>query len=261
MPSGSPAKIRNAGAIFLGAHTPEAIGDYVAGSNHVLPTARSARFSSGLGVLDFMKRTSILKCGPEQLAALGPVGHRARRGRGPRRPRPLGRDPPQPAMTPRESRADNNRLVAVTLDEASIGRSSPDVEHERAIAIYDLIEENSFAPVGHDERPLRAAHRHQGATGWCSTSGAQDGEPVIAHLLSLTPFRRIVKDYFLICDSYYAAIRTATPDQIEAIDMGRRGLHDEGSRILQDALKRKVKVDFDTARRLFTLICVLHWKG
>ena len=89
----------------------------------------------------------------------------------------------------------------------------------------------------------------------------EDGKPVIAHLLSLTPFKRIVKDYFLICDSYYAAIRTATPDRIEAIDMGRRGLHDEGSRILQDAIKRKVMVDFDTARRLFTLICVLHWKG
>jgi uncharacterized protein (UPF0262 family) len=84
---------------------------------------------------------------------------------------------------------------------------------------------------------------------------------VVAHLLSLTPFKKIVKDYFLICDSYYAAIRTATPDRIEAIDMGRRGLHDEGSRILQDAIKLKVKVDFDTARRLFTLICVLHWKG
>jgi uncharacterized protein (UPF0262 family) len=89
----------------------------------------------------------------------------------------------------------------------------------------------------------------------------QNNKPVIAHLLSLTPFKGIVKDYFMICDSYYAAIRTATPDKIEAIDMGRRGLHDEGSRILQDAIKRKVKVDFDTARRLFTLICVLHWKG
>ena len=88
-----------------------------------------------------------------------------------------------------------------------------------------------------------------------------DGTPVITHLLSLTPFRRIVKDYFLICDSYYAAIRTATPDRIEAIDMGRRGLHDEGSRILMERLKRKISVDFDTARRLFTLICVLHWKG
>jgi uncharacterized protein (UPF0262 family) len=88
-----------------------------------------------------------------------------------------------------------------------------------------------------------------------------DGEPIAAHFLSLTPFRKIVKDYFLICDSYYAAIRTATPDRIEAIDMGRRGLHDEGSHILMERLKDKVALDFDTARRLFTLICVLHWKG
>jgi uncharacterized protein (UPF0262 family) len=88
-----------------------------------------------------------------------------------------------------------------------------------------------------------------------------DGAPVVAHLLSLNPFRRIVKDYFMICDSYYAAIRTATPDRIEAIDMGRRGLHDEGSKILQERLVGKVDMDFATARRLFTLICVLHWKG
>ena len=89
----------------------------------------------------------------------------------------------------------------------------------------------------------------------------EDGTPVVAHLLSLTPFRRIVKDYFMICDSYYQAIRTATPDKIEAIDMGRRGIHDEGSRTLQERLEGKVRVDFDTARRLFTLISVLHWKG
>ena len=89
----------------------------------------------------------------------------------------------------------------------------------------------------------------------------EDGAPLMAHLLSLTPFRRIVKDYFLICDSYYKAIRTATPSQIEAIDMGRRGLHNEGSELLMERLKEKIEVDFDTARRLFTLICVLHWKG
>ena len=83
----------------------------------------------------------------------------------------------------------------------------------------------------------------------------------MAHLLSLSPLRRIVKDYFMVCDSYYEAIRTATPERIEAIDMGRRALHDEGSQLLMERLKRKVTVDFDTARRLFTLICVLHWKG
>ena len=86
-------------------------------------------------------------------------------------------------------------------------------------------------------------------------------EPVMAHLLSLSPLRRIVKDYYMVCDSYYDAIRTATPERIEAIDMGRRALHDEGSQLLMERLKRKVAIDFETARRLFTLICVLHWKG
>ena len=156
--------------------------------------------------------------------------------------------------------AGKQRLVAVTLDENSIGRSSPDIEHERAVAIYDLIEENSFAPVGHDGGPYKL-NLGLKENRLVFDIRLANGKPVTVHLLSLTPFKRIVKDYFLICDSYYAAIRTATPDRIEAIDMGRRGLHNEGSRILQDALKRKVKVDFDTARRLFTLICVLHWKG
>src|SRR5437868_2403610 len=121
------------------------------------------------------------------------------------------------------------RVVAVTLDEESIGRSGPDIEHERAIAIYDLIEENLFAPEGAHEGPFTL---HIGITGnrLMFDIRREDGTPVVAHLLSLTPFRRIVKDYFMICDSYYQAIRTATPDKIEAIDMGRRGIHDEGSR-------------------------------
>ena len=153
-----------------------------------------------------------------------------------------------------------NRIVAVTLDEESIGRSGPDIEHERAIAIYDLIEKNLFAPEGAGEGPFAL---HLGITGnrLMFDIRREDGTPVVAHLLSLTPLRRIVKDYYLVCDSYYAAIRTATPDRIEALDMGRRALHDEGSTILMERLKRKVDVDFDTARRLFTLICVLHWKG
>ncbi|HEV2954927.1 MAG TPA: UPF0262 family protein [Xanthobacteraceae bacterium] len=155
---------------------------------------------------------------------------------------------------------DGKRLVAVTLDESSIGRSSADVEHERAVAIYDLIEQNSFAPVGHDSGPYSL---QLGITENRLVFDVRlgDGTPVIAHMLSLTPFRRIVKDYFLICDSYYKAIRTSTPSQIEAIDMGRRGLHDEGSRVLMERLKDKIEVDFDTARRLFTLLSVLHWKG
>ena len=155
MPKRLRAKIRNAGAIFIGAHTPEAIGDYVAGSNHVLPTARSARFSSGLGVLDFMKRTSLLKCGPEQLRALGPAAIALGEAEGLAAPCPLGGDPPQSAMSPAKSTpaAGKQRLVSVTLDEESIGRSNEDVEHEREVAIYDLLEQNTFAPVGHDGGP------------------------------------------------------------------------------------------------------------
>jgi uncharacterized protein (UPF0262 family) len=153
-----------------------------------------------------------------------------------------------------------DRLVAVTLDDASIGRSSADIEHERAVAIYDLIEDNSFSPTGHDGGPYALTLGVSGNRLMFDIR-LTDGTPVIAHLLSLAPFRRIAKDYFMVCDSYYAAIRSATPDRIEALDMGRRALHDEGSRILIERLKRKVELDFDTARRLFTLITVLHWKG
>ena len=154
----------------------------------------------------------------------------------------------------------SNRLVEVTIDESSIGRSNPDIEHERAIAIYDLIEENSFAPVDHENGPY-ALHLRMADNRLVFEIAQADGTAVVAHHLSLNPFRKIVKDYFLICDSYYDAIRNATPERIEAIDMGRRGLHNEGSKILMERLQEKVSVDFDTARRLFTLICVLHWKG
>jgi uncharacterized protein (UPF0262 family) len=160
----------------------------------------------------------------------------------------------------RSAKQKPNRLVAVTLDENSIGRSNPDVDHERAIAIYDLLEENSFAPLNDEGGPYTL---HLSITGARLVLDIRrsDGGPVMAHLLSLSPLRRIVKDYHTVCDSYYAAIRTATPDRIEALDMGRRALHDEGSRILMERLARKVKLDFDTGRRLFTLVCVLHWKG
>jgi uncharacterized protein (UPF0262 family) len=152
------------------------------------------------------------------------------------------------------------RLVEVVLDDQSIARATPDVEHERAVAIYDLIEDNFFAPAGHTGGPYRL---RLGLIDQKLLLDVRDneGQAVIAHILSLTPFRRIVKDYFMICDSYYAAIKTATPSQIETIDMARRGLHNEGSQILRDRLTEKIEVDFDTARRLFTLICALHWKG
>jgi uncharacterized protein (UPF0262 family) len=159
-----------------------------------------------------------------------------------------------------DASAGNNRLAAVHLDEASIGRSNPDVEHERAVAIYDLLEQNLFAPVDHAGGPYALNLSIDGSR-LVFDIRLEDGTPVVAHLLSLSPLRRVVKDYYMICDSYYQAIRTATPDKIEAIDMGRRGIHNEGSQILAERLAGKVELDHDTARRLFTLICVLHWKG
>src|SRR5690606_22166142 len=154
----------------------------------------------------------------------------------------------------------NARLVDEELDE-SIGRSTPDVEHERAVAIFDLIEDNSFRPAGDSGNgPYKLKLSLVSAKLVFSVS-RENGEPVVTHILSLTPFRRVVKDYFLICESYYEAIRSSTPSQIEAIDMGRRGLHNEGSQTLMDRLKGKIEVDFNTARRLFTLVCVLHWRG
>jgi uncharacterized protein (UPF0262 family) len=164
-------------------------------------------------------------------------------------------------MSEKPHAAARQRLVSVTLDEESIGRSNPDVEHERKVAIYDLLEQNNFAPDGHENEGPFALHLSINGARLVFDIRREDGAAVVAHLFSLTPLRRIVKDYYLICDSYYQAIRTATPDKIEAIDMGRRGIHNEGSRILMERLKGKVKVDIDTARRLFTLICVLHWKG
>jgi uncharacterized protein (UPF0262 family) len=154
----------------------------------------------------------------------------------------------------------NDRLISVELDEESIGRGSPDIEHERAVAIYDLLEENHFKLADQDGGPygLKLSIQEKRLVFDIRDSA---GEPVVTHILSLTPFRRIVKDYFMVCESYYQMIRSASPSRIEAVDMGRRGIHNEGSRILTERLEGKIDVDFDTARRLFTLICVLHWKG
>lgn len=151
------------------------------------------------------------------------------------------------------------KLCDVILDE-TIGRSTPDVEHERAVAIFDLIEENSFEPAGHAGGPYTLNLSLVDAKLVFGIK-TEAGEDVATHILSLTPFRRIIKDYFMICESYYEAIRSSTPSQIEAIDMGRRGIHNEGSQTLMDRLQGKIKLDFDTARRLFTLVCVLYWRG
>ncbi len=152
------------------------------------------------------------------------------------------------------------KLVKGALDEKSVVRRSPEVEHERAVAISDLIEDNSFAPVGEPPGPFALRLRIEESRLVFDIRDDSD-EPLGAVLLSLTPFRRIVKDYFEVCESYFEAIKTASPSRIEAIDMGRRGLHNEGSELLRERLAGKVELDLATARRLFTLICVLHIRG
>lgn len=155
---------------------------------------------------------------------------------------------------------DRRRLVKITLDERTVVRRSPEVEHERAVAIYDLLEENSFAPAGHEGGPYHLSLSIEDNRLVMDIRGT-DEVRVAEVQLAIGSFRRIVKDYFTICESYYQAIRRASPSQIEAIDMGRRGLHNEGSELLRERLSGKVDIDFKTARRLFTLVCVLHIRG
>ena len=153
------------------------------------------------------------------------------------------------------------RLIHVDLDESSIGSNSPEVEHERQVAIYDLIEENTFELVAGPPGPYKlgiaiAEHRLVFAV-----TAQEADEPDAMFLLSLNPFRKVVKDYFLICESYFEAIKHAPPAKIEAIDMARRALHDEGSALVMERLEGKIRLDEPTSRRLFTLLCALHWKG
>jgi uncharacterized protein (UPF0262 family) len=157
------------------------------------------------------------------------------------------------------------RLIEITLDDSGLPAPTPEVEQERRVAIFDLLEENRFALPPRDHRPvppgpyrLELAVRERRLVFDVSTDA---GEKLGAFHLSLTPFNQVVKDYFQICESYFDAVKHLPPSQIEAIDMGRRGIHNEGSRILLERLEGKVETDMATARRLFTLICVLHFKG
>ena len=138
-----------------------------------------------------------------------------------------------------------------------MARRTPEVEHERAVALFDLLEENDFCLVEGEPGPYKL---HIGIFEQRLVFGvhAQDDRKLRDIILSLTPFRRIVKDYFTVCESYYEAIKRSSPSQIEAIDMGRRGLHNEGAELLRERLAGKIELDSNTARRLFTLICVLH---
>ena len=152
------------------------------------------------------------------------------------------------------------RLSGIILDETSGVTRSKQVEQEREVAISDLLENNFFrlksSPGGPYHLTLGVAENRL-----VLDVALENGEPHGRVLLSLTPFRGVIRDYFLICDNYYKAIRTSPPQQIEALDMGRRALHDEGSTLLKKRLEGKIETDFDTARRLFTLICVMHLKG
>ena len=153
-----------------------------------------------------------------------------------------------------------SRLVTINLDQASIGRASPNIEHEREVAIFDILESNRFELEGRDDGPYALELSIVEDRLVFAVAQEGGGEP-FAVVLSLTPLRRVMKDYFIVCESYYQAIRTALPSRIQSIDMGRRALHNEGSQVLIERLKGKITVDGDTARRLFTLICALHWKG
>jgi len=152
------------------------------------------------------------------------------------------------------------RIAGITLDEHTVVRRSPDIEHERAVAIFDLLEENHFKPASGCAGPYNlhlAVEENRLNIEICSAANGSS-ETVV---LPLAPFRGIVRDYFMVCESYYEAIRRSSLAQIEAIDMGRRLLHNEGSSLLVERLADKVEIDLDTARRLFTLICVLHLRG
>jgi len=151
-----------------------------------------------------------------------------------------------------------HRLEKVDLDEESLAASSRDQEQERQIAIFDLLEENYFKPEGAHAGPYELK---MGLVENRLLLDIRGPSYERRHILSLSPFRGIIKDYFMICESYYEAIRYSTPAQIEALDMGRRGLHNDASELLQTRLAGKIDTDLDTARRLFTLICALHWRG
>ncbi len=152
------------------------------------------------------------------------------------------------------------RLIAIVLDSDSIRRSNPNIAHERQVAIYDILDANSFALVGRNDGPYKLT-LGVAEDRLVFSVGNEAADLLVTHMLSLSPLRRLLKDYFIVCDSYYDAIRSAPPSRIQSIDMGRRALHDEGSKLLAERLKGKIKLDHDTARRLFTLVCALHWKG
>jgi len=153
--------------------------------------------------------------------------------------------------------SDQQRIARITLDERTVIRRSADIEHERRVAIFDLLEGNSFRPIGDFVGPYHVLMGME-ENRLALDIHDEDDNPLTRVLLPLTPFRRIIKDYFTICESYFQAIKSASPSKIEAIDMGRRGLHNDGSDLLRERLDGKIEIDDETARRLFTLVCILQ---
>ncbi len=154
-----------------------------------------------------------------------------------------------------------NRLIEVLLDEDSIARCTPDIEHERNVAIYDLLESNRFELIKKTASGPYSLLLALEDNRLVFHVGDENRQPISSFMLSLSSFRRLAKDYSLLCESYFEAIRTAPPSRIETIDMARRGLHNEGAQLVLDRLEGKIAIDFETARRLFTLICALQWPG
>ena len=156
-----------------------------------------------------------------------------------------------------------SRIIHIDIDDAGLPTPTPEIEQERKVAIFDLLEDNSFALPARDDRaappgPYRLALSIRDRR-LVFDIATENGDAAAEFHLSLGPFRQVVKDYFQICESYFSAVKSQPPSLIETIDMARRGIHNEGARVLQERLEGKAEVDIDTARRLFTLICVLHW--
>lgn len=151
-------------------------------------------------------------------------------------------------------------IVKVALDEKTVIKRSPDIEHERRVALYDLMEENHFRLTSGAEGPFHITMGMQEGRLALAVSDGEDN-PIEELQMPMMPMKKIIKDYFTVCESYFQAIRSASPSQIESIDMGRRGLHNEAAEMMRERLQDRVEMDLDTARRLFTLVCVLQIRG
>lgn len=152
-------------------------------------------------------------------------------------------------------------LTSIVIDEASLASRGAEVEHERKVAMHDLLQDNAFNPVGVEHGGPYALTLLELNGRLVFEIRSEDGEGLAAHHLSMSPFRRLIKDYFLLCETYYDSIRAATPEKLETVDMARRAVHNEGTELLMKRLEGKIETDFDTARRLFTLICSISLRA